>query len=241
MGVVLNGKDGKDGADGKSVSDGVMIDPRDKQIYKVVAIGEQTWMAENLNYADSVKTPSLLGRSWCFKNNLGNCTKYGRLYTWAAAIDSAKLYKDKSIDCGYDKTCSLPDTVYGICPPGWHLPDKTEWNKLFTAVGGREIAGKMLKSQTGWNDYNGIRGNGTDAYGFSAFPASWGYDMNIGFGPEGYSAYFWCSAEVHDDYFDDDYNAYYIAYYMFLISPSESASLDVGSKINAYSVRCLKN
>ena len=60
-------------------------DLRDGQTYKTVVIGEQTWMAENLNYADSVKTPSLKENSWCYGNVAANCEKYGFLYTWAAA------------------------------------------------------------------------------------------------------------------------------------------------------------
>ena len=49
-----------------------MVDPRDKRVYKVVKIEvkerdySKVWMAENLNYADSVKTPSLKGNSWCY-------------------------------------------------------------------------------------------------------------------------------------------------------------------------------
>ena len=38
---------------------GAMTDSRDGQTYKIVKIGDQTWMAENLNYSDGVKTPSL--------------------------------------------------------------------------------------------------------------------------------------------------------------------------------------
>ena len=203
-----------------------ICDTRDMQLYRVVTIGEQTWMAENLNY----KTEN----SWCgggSGENEGDCSKYGRLYTWAAAIDSAKLYKDKAIDCGYGKTCSLPDTVYGICPPGWHLPDKTEWSKLFTAVGGKSTAGKILKSQTGWNDHIGTSGNGTDAYGFSAFPAG-GRGNDGAFGGEGLYAYFWSATE---------YGSYNNPFSMDLYYDTEGASLYSYSKNVAFSVRCLKD
>ena len=64
-----------------------LTDNRDGQVYKTVTIGDQIWMAENLNYADSSETPSLKGKSWCFDNDTAKCTTGGRLYTWAAAID----------------------------------------------------------------------------------------------------------------------------------------------------------
>ena len=210
---------GANGKDGKSFVDGWMVDPRDKQLYRVVTIGEQTWMAENLNYKKD--------SSWCgggSDKNEGDCSKYGRLYTWAAAVGKSEE------DCGYGKTCGLSGKVRGVCPDGWHLPDTTEWSKLFTAVGGKSTAGKKLKSQTGWKDYNGTSGNGTDAYGFSAFPA--GSRLNTGnFYDEGCYAHFWSATEYNSSY----------AYYVYLDYYDEDAYLYYYNKIYDLSVRCLKD
>jgi hypothetical protein len=88
--------------DPSTVVMGVMVDSRDGQTYKTVTIGTQIWMAENLNYETT--------NSYCYDDDPSNCSKYGRLYTWAAATKA--------------------------CPIGWHLPSDDEWNTLFTAVGG---------------------------------------------------------------------------------------------------------
>ncbi len=208
------------------VSYGSMTDSRDGQAYKTVKICDQTWMAENLNYADSVATPSLLKSNWCYNNKAENCAVAGRLYTWAAAIDSVSLYDGgNGVDCGYGKICTIPAKVQGICPDGWHLPTRTEWNALFTEVGGKSTAGKILKSQTGW--YN--NGNGTDAYGFSALPAGLRYYTGI-FDGGGDYAYFWSATENFNQ-----------AYYMYLYSDNEDANLYAYYKDYAYSVRCLQD
>ena len=192
---------GADGKDGKSLADRWILDPRDKQLYKVVTIGDQTWMAENLNY----KTEN----SYCYGETASdpkteNCTMYGRLYTWAAAND--------------------------VCPEGWHLPDTTEWNKLITAVGGDSTTGTKLKSQTGWKDYKGTSGNGTDVYGFSGFPAG-GEDYGGFYFDMGFGTGFWSATE------DGSYDAYDMGLYY----GREDAYLLSFSKNRAYSVRCLKD
>lgn len=53
------------------------VDERDGQRYRIVTIGEQTWLAENLNYA--------MDSSWCYANDPANCALYGRFYEWNAA------------------------------------------------------------------------------------------------------------------------------------------------------------
>ena len=199
------------------------FDDESEQVYKMTTIKgvnyTKTWMAENLNYETEAG-------SFCCKDSTKYCTKYGRLYTWATAVGKSEE------ECGWDKKCNL-DTGYvrGVCPKGWHLPDTTEWNALFAAVGGEATAGTMLKSTEGWNDYEGTSGNGSDTYFFSALPA--GYRNNNGsfFSYEGNSALFWSSTEF------DSYGAYYMGlYYDFDI-----AYLSYYYKYYGYSVRCLRD
>jgi uncharacterized protein (TIGR02145 family) len=142
-----------------TISYGEMIDERDGQVYKTIKIKEQTWMAENLNYETD--------NSFCYNDSAIYCAKYGRLYTWGTAMDSAGLWSMKGKGCGTNKTCNSSYPVRGICPTGWHLPSKDEWSSLFTSVGGFRTAGKMLKSTSEWSE----NGNGTNNYGFSALPA----------------------------------------------------------------------
>ncbi len=205
---------------------GEILDERDGQVYKTAQIGEQIWMAQNLNYADSIKTPSLLERNWCYEYNEEKCAYGGRLYTWAAAIDSIALYDSgNGVDCGRKKTCSLPSKVQGLCPMGWHLPDTTEWNVLIDEVGGTDDAGKALKSQTGWTNNR----NGTDAYGFAALPV--GSRPTDGFVNAGDYTDFWSSSEI-DGYYVYGVNMYY---------GRPSALMVNRSKVIAVSVRCIKD
>ena len=56
-------------------------DGRDGQTYPIVTIGNQTWMAANLNYNSGTG-------SWCYENKDANCVKYGRLYNWQSAVSA---------------------------------------------------------------------------------------------------------------------------------------------------------
>jgi uncharacterized protein (TIGR02145 family) len=120
-------------------------DPRDGNVYRTVKIGNQVWMAENLNYKIN-NSWYKRANNWCYDNDEANGKKYGRLYTW----DAAKV----------------------ACPAGWHLPSRGEWEELAVMAGGTGTygdggtAGEKLKSTYGW--YN--NGNGTDDFQFSALP-----------------------------------------------------------------------
>ncbi|SOE78327.1 major paralogous domain-containing protein [Fibrobacter sp. UWT3] len=206
---------------------GTLTDTRDGQTYKTVTIGDQVWMAENLNYETE--------NSYCYDDDPSNCAKYGRLYTWAAAMDSVGTWTTNGKGCGYGSECSPTGTIRGICPEGWHLPDTTEWNTLITSVGGVQDedyaykwhgAGTALKSTGGW--YNDR--NGTDAFGFSALPAGYrDYDGNY-YG-EGHYADFWSSTEGNSS----------SAYSMYLNYDYDIAGLYGSYKYYGRSVRCLKD
>jgi len=104
-------------------------DPRDGQSYPTVQIGSQCWLRKNMNFST--------GNSWCYDNNTANCTTYGRLYDWSAAL--------------------------GACPPGWHLPTTEEYTLLadFLVAG---LSGTKMKSTTGWyNNGNGTNESGFTA------------------------------------------------------------------------------
>jgi len=219
-----------------SVSTGTMTDSRDGQTYKTITIGTQTWMAQNLNYAYT-DVPYKRGdytsdsTSWCHNDSASYCTKYGRLYTWAAAMDSTGTWSSNGVGCGYGNRCSPTYPVRGVCPEGWHLPTRVEFETLFTAVGGQSTAGKVLKSTSGWTTSGwNSGGNGSDAFAFSALPAGGGYS-NGGYDYEGDCAFFWSSTE---------YGSYY-AYVMYLYYDYDDASLDDNYKGNGFSVRCLKD
>ena len=98
-----------------SLTDGKFTDERDGNSYSVVKIGSAYWMAENLRYVDSSKTPNLKGNVWCYDNSKDSCRKYGPLYSWAAAMDLSVSESEK-ISGDFMSWESR-----GICPKGWRI------------------------------------------------------------------------------------------------------------------------
>ena len=159
-----------------------------------VTIGNQTWLSKNLAIDD--------GNGGIYTQTVnygqGSVTEY--YYTWAAAVRVAATVQ------------------------GWHLPSRTEWNTLATAVGGTSIAGTKLKSTYGWSS-----GNGTDNYGFSAFPA--GYRTASGtFNSFGSLVRFWTETASSSSY-------------AYRANLTTDASIGIGTtaKTNCFSVRLVKD
>ncbi|MDR0517426.1 MAG: fibrobacter succinogenes major paralogous domain-containing protein [Fibromonadaceae bacterium] len=178
-------------------------DSRDGKTYKTVKIGTQTWMAENLNYNAS--------GSKCYKNETQNCDKYGRLYDWNTAMKT--------------------------CPSGWHLPSDAGWNVLMKLVkpscfdnNGCPDTGTKLKAKSGWNNYKGNSGNGTDGYGFSALPGDCG-DPGGDFDLVGSIGGWWSSSELNGGH----------AYSRGMYCYPEGAYYSNYVKSGLFSVRCLQD
>jgi len=187
---------------------GTFTDTRDGKIYKTTKIGEQVWMAENLNYEAE--------GSRCYNDSTVYCDKYGRLYDWITAMDIDEKYI-------YEEWGGNDVKHKGICPTGWHLPNKKEWDVLDIAVGGKETADKYLKAISGWSS-----DRGEDKYGFSALPGGFSSRASKGFfSSVGDRGYWWTSTENINERLI--YHWYDNAHY----SPS--------SKYMLYSVRCVQD
>jgi len=97
---------------------GTITDDNDGQTYKTVTIGNQTWMAENLNYQTS-------NGSWCYMDSASYCKKYGRLYDWNTAMKACPLgWRLPS----YQELKDLVTTV-GASKAGKKLKSKSGWNR----------------------------------------------------------------------------------------------------------------
>jgi len=150
-------------------------DPRDGNHYKVVKIGNQVWMAENLKYLPSVIGPGTGSETAPYYYVYGyngtnvanakatvNYQTYGVLYNWPAAMN------------GQASSSANPSGVQGVCPTGWHLPSDAEWTQLTDCLGGESIAGGKLK-ESGTVHWNSPNTGATNETGFTALPGGLRY------------------------------------------------------------------
>ena len=182
--------------DGPEIS--YFTDSRDGNTYAMVTIGNQTWMAENLRYADGIdvglSSSTTVARRFYPDNVSSNVSIYGYLYNWPAAMN------------GENSSAENPSGVQGICPSGWHLPSNSEWQQLCDALGGNNLdvhynnPGSQLAGHAElWQDGFLDRAENFGVTGFNALPAG-GYSPSDGgycFGFDG-CAYFWTSTELEE-------------------------------------------
>ena len=207
---------------------GSLFDSRNDKTYKTVVIGNQTWMAENLNYA--VEESKCYGEGGEVVLGLdenyntitktlsnaevqANCDMYGRLYNWNTASSRSSN--------------NNPSGIRGICPEKWHLPSKAEWEVMTDYIGGEDTEGKKLKATRHWEE----PGNGTDDYGFSALPGgNWGSD-----------GFFRVAGRIGDWWSTSYQTSTILVYVRRMHWENENASWIIDTKSALLSVRCVKD
>jgi len=212
-----------------AASCGIISDDLDGQVYTTVLIGDQCWMAENLNIGTMINgsqemTENGTIEKYCYDDIPSNCDTYGGLYQWKEMMQ-------------YVTTLG----AHGICPQGWHIPTNEEWKQLEGEVdsmydypdpewnppGFRGYdAGLNLKSTSGWNS----GGNGTDFFGFTARPG----------GVRGLDGEF---VDLGDDclFWISDENNTISAWERLLRYSRNDVNLNYKNKPFGLSVRCLQN
>ena len=246
--------------DSKSEYDPVkqtLKDFRDGKTYRTVKIGDQVWMAENLNYRYLGPTADEDSSSFCYDDDPANCTKYGRLYLWSAAMDSAGIIKGNTANgCGHLSECTPSEPVRGVCPQGWHLPSFDEWKILIVVVDGdineysrSNKAGTKLKSISGWKWDSDLEqsGNGTDSFGFSMLPAGYrtfddGLVDDLGlFRGDSMSTLIWSSSLLNNCIVDRGHCTPYVTSYYHHFDYDSMDIEYTGKWHYGLSVRCLKD
>jgi uncharacterized protein (TIGR02145 family) len=153
-------------------------DERDGQTYKALRIGNQIWMAENLNY-DAGQG------SWVYENDKSNARKYGKLYNWEIAKN---LSPEGWHIPSYDEWLELKDYI------------RDQGYKSMKE-------GKALKSEVGWDEFEDQTVMGTDEFGFAALPGGYrgrdGQFMDLG-----RKGYWWTSTNYVNNCILSSENAY---------------------------------
>ncbi len=194
----------------------------DGNVYKTVKIGNQVWMAENLNVthyndggdiynatASATNPDSWIERTGglrCYYDNDQNNGKiYGQLYNW----DAVKTGK--------------------LAPQGWHIPTKAEWETLTAFLGGENNAGVKLKATTLWN--SGSTDPGDNSSGFAALAAG-GRGSHLGiFAGKGTVAGFWSSTKAGT----------FLYSYILSLNSAMFNAFNTTSEKEGLSVRCIKD
>jgi uncharacterized protein (TIGR02145 family) len=141
----------------------LIIDERDGQNYSTVQIGDQCWMAENINIGsmisvDSSMTNNGIIEKYCYNNSYSNCMNYGGLYDWNEMMQY-----------------TTQEGIQGICPAGWHIPSESEYTILIDYLGGESIAGGKMK-ESGTIHWKTPNTGATNESGFSAFGGGFSFN-----------------------------------------------------------------
>ncbi len=135
----------------------LLLDERDWQTYNTVQIGEQCWMAENLNIGTEINITEHPLNNGIIEKHCYDCDIYGGLYNWLELMNYNSV-----------------DGTQGICPEGWHIPTDEDFFILSSFLGGDSISGSKLK-EAGNDHWNQPNSDATNESGFTALPGGTGY------------------------------------------------------------------
>ncbi len=188
-------------------------------IYNVITIGKQTWMAENLKtstYNDGSSIHKVKDEAAWAGSSTPACCWYGNDEEAFRQIYGT-LYNWYSVNTGK------------LCPSGWHVPSDAEWSVLVAFLNGEKIAGGKLKEAgtTYWVEPNY---GATNEYGFTALPGGFRY-YDGKFFDFGFSGYWWSSSELTASR----------AFFRFLYYNESIIYRFDNDKKNGFSIRCLKD
>jgi len=218
-----------DVATGKANDYGSFVDERDGKTYRMVIIGTQVWMSQNLNFGtmiggDKTMRDDKVFTKYCYNDKESNCDVYGGLYQWGEAMQYTKL----------------PGTK-GICPEGWHIPSDSDWKKLEEFLGmsiaevnetgyrgGGSYVGAKLKPLSSMWDVSDARE--FPISGFNALPSGYRYAFGTYYYIDEFG-FFWTSTEASDTYI----------WYRSLSSKDSQIRRDYYYKTIGFSVRCIQD
>ncbi len=122
-------------------------DPNNPETYNVVKIGENFWFAENLRatkYSDGTPFTAVdLPSKTYTAGAIGDRNVIGQFYTWPTALRTWQ-----------NATSNDNTIIQGVCPCGWHVSTKKEWDDMITTLGNNPAA--KAKSTQYWANKTGI-------------------------------------------------------------------------------------
>jgi uncharacterized protein (TIGR02145 family) len=195
----------------------LLTDPRNWQSYQTVQIGDQCWMAENLNIGfvtnegEDMSNNGVIEK-YCYNNSPLKCNIYGGLYQW----DEMMQY-------------TLTGGAQGICPEEWHIPTDAEWSVLVDYLGGTNEAGGKMK-EAGNEHWYAPNTGATNSSGFTGLPASY-RSLTGTIDWQGYNGSFWSSEE----------NEPGMPWFRELKYNDDMANRWFASADHGFSVRCISN